>query len=87
MNAAVGPAGTGHRKGFAEDLANRGFQGQLDGGMGVLPLPSEEILAAIGQGEFIGREFQRRTFREGWRLGAAGYRELGAKGLEGKRAP
>ena len=69
MNAAVGPAGTGHRKGFAEDLAERGFQGQLDGGVGILALPSEEILAAIGEGEFIGCEFQRRTFREGWRLG------------------
>jgi hypothetical protein len=52
MNAAVGPPGAGHREGFPKDFFQGVFEGQLDGGVGILPLPTKEILTAVGEGEF-----------------------------------
>jgi hypothetical protein len=52
MDPAIGPPGARYREGFSEDFFQGGFEGQLDGGVGILPLPTKEILTAVGEGEF-----------------------------------
>ncbi len=59
MDTAIGPSGTGHGKGFSKDFFQGGLKGKLDGGVGILPLPAQEILTAVGEGEFEGLQFQR----------------------------
>ena len=54
VNAAVGPAGSGNMERLAENFFQGGFEGELDGGMGILPLPSVEILTAVSEREFKG---------------------------------
>jgi hypothetical protein len=52
MDAAVGPPGAGHREGFPKDFFQGGLKSELNGGMGILTLPTKEILTAVGEGEF-----------------------------------
>jgi len=61
VDATVGPSGSGHVKGFAENLFESGLEGELNRGVGVLALPAVEIGTAVSDGEFEGLKFQGGT--------------------------
>ena len=61
VNAAIGPTRSGDVEGFPVDFFQGGFEGELDGGMGILALPAVEVGAEVGEGQFEGLRFQGKT--------------------------
>jgi hypothetical protein len=59
VDAAVGAAGPGDVEGFAKNLFESGFEGELDGGVGILALPAVEVGAAVGNRQLQGLEPKR----------------------------
>ena len=58
VDAAVGPTRSGDVEGFPVDFFQGGFEGELDGGMGILALPAEEVGAEVGDRQLKGLEFK-----------------------------
>ena len=59
VDPAVGPTGSGNGKGFSVDSFQGVFEGELDGGMGILPLPSEKVGSSISHGQLKGLKLKR----------------------------
>lgn len=58
VDTTVSPSGSGNRERLPEDFFEGGFEGKLDGGMGILPLPAVKVLTAVRNGELKGLKLQ-----------------------------
>ena len=72
VDMAVCPSRTGDSHGVVEDFLKGSFEGELDGGVGVLALPTEEVFSAVGEKETVGNRLHARI--NGGRLRARDYR-------------
>ena len=68
MNAPIGSAGSGNGDRTVKDFEQCFFEGELDGGIGVLALPAEEVFSAVGEKETVRNRLHGRV--SGFRLGA-----------------
>jgi len=71
VDMAVGPSRTGDGYGVAEDFLKSNFEGELDGGVGVLALPAEEVFSAVSEKETVGNRLH--AWINGGRLRARDY--------------
>jgi hypothetical protein len=53
MNPAIGSAGSCNGDWSIKDFLKGFLEGELDGGIGILALPSEEVFSAIGEKETV----------------------------------
>ena len=53
MNPAIGSAGSGNGHRSVEDFLQGFLEGELDGWIGILALPTEEVFSAIGEKETV----------------------------------
>ena len=53
MYAPIGSAGSCNGHGSVKDFLQGFLEGELDGGIGILSLPTEEVLAPIGKEETV----------------------------------
>jgi hypothetical protein len=53
VNAPVGSAGSCNGHWAVENFLKGFLEGELDGGIGILALPTEEILASVGEKETV----------------------------------
>jgi hypothetical protein len=72
MNPAIGSAGScnGHRS--VEDFLKGFLEGELDGGIGILALPTKEVFSAVGEKETVRNRLHSKI--NGGRLRAKDYR-------------
>ena len=68
VNAPIGATGSGNGDGTVKDFEQGFFEGELDGGIGVLALPTEEVFSAVGEKETVRNRLHGRV--SGFRLGA-----------------
>ena len=68
MNAPISSAGSCHGHRLVENFLQGFFEGELDGGIGVLALPAEEVFSAVGEKETVRNRLHGRV--SGFRLGA-----------------
>jgi len=68
VNASIGSAGScnGHRA--IEDFLKGFLEGELDGGIGILALPTKEVFSAVGEKETVRNRLHGRV--SGFRFGA-----------------
>jgi len=71
VDMAIGPSRTGDSDGVVEDFLKGSFEGELDGGVGVLALPTEEVFSAVGEKETVRNRLHERI--NGGRLRAKDY--------------
>ena len=53
VNAPIGSAGSGNGDWTVKDFLQGFFEGELDGGIGVLALPTKEVFSAVGEKETV----------------------------------
>ena len=53
MNAPIGSAGSCNGDWTVKDFLKGFFEGELDGGIGVLALPTKEVFSAVGEKETV----------------------------------
>ena len=53
MNAPIGPAGSCHGHWAVENFLHGFLEGELDGGIGVLALPTKEVFPTVGEKETV----------------------------------
>jgi len=70
--APIGSAGSGNGDRTVKDFEQGFFEGELDSGIGVLALPTEEVLAPIGEKETVWNRLHSKI--NGGRLRAKDYR-------------
>ena len=68
MNAPICSAGSGNGDRTVKDFEQCFFESELDGGIGVLALPAEEVFSAVGEKETVRNRLHGRV--SGFRLGA-----------------
>ncbi len=68
VNAPIGATGSGNGDRTVKDFEQCFFEGELDGGIGVLALPAEEVFSAVGEKETVRNRLHGRV--SGFRLGA-----------------
>ena len=68
MNAPIGSAGSCNGDWTVKDFLKGFLEGELDGGIGVLALPTEEVFSAVGEKETVRNRLHGRV--SGFRLGA-----------------
>jgi hypothetical protein len=68
VNAPIGSAGSGYGDCAVKDFLQGFFKGELDGGIGVLALPTEEVFPPIGEKETVRDRLHGRV--SGFRFGA-----------------
>ena len=68
MNAPIGSAGSCHGHWAVKNFLQGFLEGELDGGIGVLALPAEEVFSAVGEKETVRNRLHGRV--SGFRLGA-----------------
>jgi hypothetical protein len=66
--APIGSAGSCNGHGSVNDFLQGFLEGELDGGIGILTLPTEEVLASVGEKETVRNRLHGRV--SGFRLGA-----------------
>ncbi len=66
--APIGSAGSCNGDRVAKDFEQGFFEGELDSGIGVLALPTEEVFPAVGEKETVRNRLHGRV--SGFRLGA-----------------
>ena len=71
VDMAICPSRTGDSHGVVEDFLKGSFEGELDGGVGILALPTEEVFSAIGEKETVRNRLHARI--NGGRLRARDY--------------
>ena len=68
VNAPISSAGSCNGDWTVKDFLKGFFEGELDGGIGVLALPAEEVFSAVGEKETVRNRLHGRV--SGFRLGA-----------------
>ena len=68
MNAPISSAGSCNGDWTVKDFLKGFLEGELDGGIGVLALPAEEVFSAVGEKETVRNRLHGRV--SGFRLGA-----------------
>ena len=68
VNAPIGATGSGNGDRVAKDFEQGFFEGELDSGIGVLALPTEEVFPPIGEKETVRNRLHGRV--SGFRFGA-----------------
>ena len=68
MNAPISSAGSGNGDWTVKDFLKGFLEGELNGWIGVLALPAEEVFSAIGEKETVRNRLHGRV--SGFRLGA-----------------
>ena len=68
VNAPIGATRSGNGDRTIKDFEQGFFEGELDGGIGVLALPAEEVFSAVGEKETVRNRLHGRV--SGFRLGA-----------------
>ena len=68
MNAPISSAGSCHGDWTVKDFLKGFLEGELNGGIGVLALPAEEVFSAVGEKETVRNRLHGRV--SGFRLGA-----------------
>ena len=68
MNAPISSAGSCHGHWAVENFLQGFLEGELDGGIGVLALPTEEVFSAVGEKETVRNRLHGRV--SGFRFGA-----------------
>ena len=53
MNAPISSAGSCNGDWTVKDFLKGFFEGELDGGIGILPLPPKEVFSAVGEKETV----------------------------------
>ncbi len=66
--ASIGATGSGNGDRTVKDFEQCFFEGELDGGIGILALPAEEVFSAVGEKETVRNRLHGRV--SGFRLGA-----------------
>ena len=72
MDSAVCPAGSSNRNRVSVDFFERLLECKLDRGFGILSLPAEKVLPAVGQKETVRNRLHSKI--NGGRLRAKAYR-------------
>ncbi len=68
MNAPISSAGSCNGDWTVKDFLQGFLEGELNGGIGVLALPTEEVFSAVGEKETVRNRLHGRV--SGFRLGA-----------------
>ena len=68
VNAPIGSSGPSNGDRTVKDFEQGFFEGELDGGIGVLALPTEEVFSAVREKETVRNRLHGRV--SGFRLGA-----------------
>ena len=68
VNAPIGATGSGNGDRTVKDFLQGFLEGELNGGIGVLALPTEEVFSAVGEKETVRNRLHGRV--SGFRLGA-----------------
>ena len=72
MNPAIGSAGSCNGHWSVEDFMKGFFEGELDGGIGILALPTKEVFSAVSEKETVWNRLHSKI--NGGRLRAKDYR-------------
>jgi len=72
MNPAIGSAGSCNGDWSIKDFLKGFLEGELDGGIGILALPSEEVFSAVSEKETVWNRLHSKI--NGGRLRAKDYR-------------
>ena len=68
VNAPIGATGSCHGHRAVENFLQGFFEGELDGWIGILALPTKEVFSAVGEKETVRNRLHGRV--SGFRLGA-----------------